>query len=625
MLKQLLYFIRNFLSIIYSNYFPEKIQLKLFPYKFYVKYRVFLRLRDLYLPVYLLTGKEKNGKNIKVLFSGDEFAYLYLIKTIFSETPKKEYIKEIPFWSINKSIKDLSDKADLFFIKTDRFFSRRLQNKGLIIIPDWVDSWIDVSVPKDDILKNLKKSAREDVVKLKKYGYTYDFSSKPEDFEFFYKNLYVPFMQNRHGVYEYPSWWTLDYAEMIGMFQSKRAKLLWVKDKDKYVAGVVMFNVKKIAYPIYMGVDINSDYWEKCGSAAIYYFSTIWAKENGFKLVRIGDVRSFFHDGLFQYKRKWGIFINENYNRLGIIGLKICNYKSPAVVDFLENNPFIYSNKGILKGFIFIKNEVSSIKIQDIFKEYYTNGLKNITIAADYHDLKQLFNSFDKWKKDEAINIPLDAVPNCDQIFSGILTIENEMDLKSAIISYKTVGNYEKSREPPSTDESKKFIEEYSLNIQQAEQIVSKGYQNEVEKLIQQFPAFKNIIVQTFLSTFAELRKKNLKTQNITYEMLKSIFTGLSEKKISKEAIPYVIDFFIKHKTNDIDLALFGCNIRALDKKGVERIIAEIVNDNLDFVKKEGMNSFKPLMGQVMKKIRGQYDGESISKILKNKIKIVTR
>jgi len=624
-IKKLLYFIRSFLAIIYSKFFSEKLQLKLYPIKFYIKFRIFLRIRDLYLPVYLLTGREKESKKtLKVLFAGDEFIYLYLIKTIFLDVPKREYLADITIWNFNKKLKNLSCKADLTLLKTDRFFTRKLQKKGFIIIPDWIDSWIDLSVSKEEIFKNTKKSAREEVLKIKKYGYTYAFSSKPKDFEEFYKNFYTPFLQSRHGTLSYPEWWTLNYREMIGMFKGNRAKLLWVKDKNKFVAGVVMFNVKNIAYPIYMGIDITSDYWEKCGSSAIYYFSTLWAKENGFKMVRIGDVRSFFNDGLFQYKRKWGIFLNENYNRYGIIGLKINDYNSAVVFDFLENNPFIFSNKKQLKGFIYLRKNISAIETQNIFNEYYTKGLKTITIVANHSDLKQLFNNFDRWKFYEKISIPLNSTPNCNKTFSGILQIISEKDMPSALISYKKINTSFKIGNLSVTDDLKRFVEEYDLNIQQAEQVVSKGYQNDVEKLIQAFPNFKNIIVKTFLSTFSEPEKEKTKTENITYEMLESVFTGLVEKKFSKEAIPLIIDFFAKHKTNDVDLALLGCNLKSLDEINVEKIIDKIIYENLDFVKKEGMNSFSPLMGLIMKKIRGQFDGKIISKMLEDKIKKTT-
>jgi Glu-tRNA(Gln) amidotransferase subunit E-like FAD-binding protein len=49
-------------------------------------------------------------------------------------------------------------------------------------------------------------------------------------------------------------------------------------------------------------------------------------------------------------------------------------------------------------------------------------------------------------------------------------------------------------------------------------------------------------------------------------------------------------------------------------------LINEIVNKNLKIIKEREMRSMGPLMGEVMKKVRGKIDGEIVSKELKIQI-----
>ncbi|HEC92580.1 MAG TPA: hypothetical protein ENI51_06290, partial [Candidatus Atribacteria bacterium] len=498
-----------------------------------------------------------------------------------------------------------------------------LYKDGFIIIPDWADSWIDVSLSEKEIFKKFKKSAREDIVKIKKGGYTYELSTDVNDFKYFYEKLYVPFTKSRHGRLAYPKWWTLNYEEMIGMFKSKRAKLLWIKDGDKYVAGVVMFNRGKIAYPIYMGIDIGSDYWIKCGSAAIYYFSVIWAKENGFKLVRIGDVRAFLNDGLFQYKRKWGVFLNENYSRSGIIGLKICNLGSSAVINFLENNPFIYISKKKLKGFIFSKKNLTAGEVQSIFHKYFTTGLKSLIIVSGTHALSYALKNFDRWERRRELVLPLNTGVASREIFSGILLIEPEKESESARIYYYDI---KKDDENDSIGPLERLVEKYNLNSEQAEQILIKGYQEKIEKLLLKYPNYKNIIVKIFLDIFPKLEKKNIKGHDITYEMLDAIFLELSKNKFSREAIPQILKFLVEHNTCDINLAVRECKVGQISQSEAERVIRKVINDNLELVKRDGFSSLNQLMGFIMKDLQGKIDGKIVSELLKNEIeKIISQ
>ena len=52
----------------------------------------------------------------------------------------------------------------------------------------------------------------------------------------------------------------------------------------------------------------------------------------------------------------------------------------------------------------------------------------------------------------------------------------------------------------------------------------------------------------------------------------------------------------------------------------IEGLIENIVNQRLDFVKERGMGAIGPLMGEVMKELRGIVDGEVASSLLKKKI-----
>jgi glutamyl-tRNA(Gln) amidotransferase subunit E len=52
----------------------------------------------------------------------------------------------------------------------------------------------------------------------------------------------------------------------------------------------------------------------------------------------------------------------------------------------------------------------------------------------------------------------------------------------------------------------------------------------------------------------------------------------------------------------------------------IRRKIELIVRDKIELVRAQGERAFKPLMGIVMKELRGKADGKLISKLLKEKM-----
>jgi glutamyl-tRNA(Gln) amidotransferase subunit E len=60
-----------------------------------------------------------------------------------------------------------------------------------------------------------------------------------------------------------------------------------------------------------------------------------------------------------------------------------------------------------------------------------------------------------------------------------------------------------------------------------------------------------------------------------------------------------------------------------VDKGEVEVLIADIVNSKKDFIREKGARAVGPLMGIVMKELRGKVDGKVINKILEEKVKEV--
>ena len=381
--------IRNFweiLSTIYYRYLPEKIR-NMVSQKGETIYsritRTLFLISQLWLDFYLIEGIAKGGEsNLISLYIGEEETLPFFYSTAYKETPKINKIGRIFFWNIFRKIKQNSPSVDLALVLTNKFFIRFLVNHGYFIIPKWVTQKLDISKPLEEVWSNLSKNEKESLRKTKarirKYGYSYEVSHNMETLEYFYHKIYMPFTLERHG----------ELSELASLSYMRRAfrrgGLLMVKEGDEYVAGLLFIIARGETFHVFRwGVASGEEYLKRGVGGFLYYFSIMWAKQQGYKEVDFGGSRAFMDDGVFRYKKKWGATVSENNWLPSTFGLKLFKFND-GVRDFLSCNPFIFVNGGDLRGLVLVsqKDPLTQEQLERLFQIYYVPSLKDLTVIS---------------------------------------------------------------------------------------------------------------------------------------------------------------------------------------------------------------------------------------------------
>lgn len=331
--------------------------------------------------IFIFSGKEKYSSNdIKIMYCGDENQFYYYSRRIFSDNFTTKKIGKYSILGINKLIKNIPNDIDLVVIMTDRFFTNLLAKKVNFVIPEWINMELDTSKPFSQIFNRFSSGALKDIKKIKKHGYTYEITNDTKKLKFFYDRMLLPFL-----LAKYKEETPLSYIEYLKMFIYRdNIELLLVKDGNKYVAGGLIERIKDKEVLPSMGIlDGNTKYLKNYASSALFYFHILYAIENSIKIINYGNTRTFLNDGVFQYKRKWGMSINKSKYKFGVIGLRFCK-NTIGVLNFLENNPFIYATDDKLKSFFYFnkKHPITLDDIKQICKSYYCPGIKELSIYS---------------------------------------------------------------------------------------------------------------------------------------------------------------------------------------------------------------------------------------------------
>ena len=153
---------------------------------------------------------------------------------------------------------------------------------------------------------------------------------------------------------------------------------------------------------------------------------------------------------------------------------------------------------------------------------------------------------------------------------------------------------------PKMPEERVKELVEMGISRQDAFQIVRDGMDDVFEEIVKRY-GYPTIAARAIINGCDEV------------DYIR-IFQMLHEGKFAKEAID--------------DIVLRACNGEPLEKivesyaskVDVDAVIDGIVREKEDLIRERGEAAFKPLMGLVMKELRGKVDGRIVSEKLRKKI-----
>ncbi|MFQ6063615.1 MAG: Glu-tRNA(Gln) amidotransferase subunit GatE, partial [Methanosarcinales archaeon] len=171
------------------------------------------------------------------------------------------------------------------------------------------------------------------------------------------------------------------------------------------------------------------------------------------------------------------------------------------------------------------------------------------------------------------------------------------------------------------TEKKDRYIKQYGLKEELAKLIAYSQNSRFFENIMSKYKSLNaTLVIRTLEATPSELKKDGFTIDNLTEEHFLQVFELLNHNKIAKEGIPEVLKILCKNPELTAEKAASKIGLDTIDTKNIEKIIEEVVQSRVDFIKERGVGAVGPLMGVVMKKLRGKADGKLVSAILKERI-----
>jgi glutamyl-tRNA(Gln) amidotransferase subunit E len=121
------------------------------------------------------------------------------------------------------------------------------------------------------------------------------------------------------------------------------------------------------------------------------------------------------------------------------------------------------------------------------------------------------------------------------------------------------------------------------------------------------------------------LRRDDVPVDRLTHETTLDVFRLVNSKTISKEGVPEILRCLAECPTKTANDAAAELGFVMLSERELQAIVDDVVQSRLEFVKARGAAAVGPLMGVVMKQVRGKADGKLVNEVLRVKIASVLR
>lgn len=329
-------------------------------------------------PCHVLTGPEKNsGVPISVIYLGEGKSLDY-IKSIFFQTSPDDSITD--HYSLLEILCGIRPKIDGYDLRVCEFtprVMRFIRSPGSFKTPDWIEQVIPLDGSWEEVVARFRKNTRTtDLRKVRKYNFAHDIVTDQKSIEYFYDNLYLPYLTQRFG----DAFDVIDRDWLISV--GKKGGLLRILDGDRVIAGVVIHYGEDYLDWIWTGALTGEDTAQENGAfSTLYYHSIKHAHDKGFSIIKLNNTRAFLNDGLHRYKRKWGAHIARSRSSEWALLLDF-NFHSTVTQHWLESTPFITERDGSFHANIFCYSDRSNDDLVNHIQSFISPGIKGINIHS---------------------------------------------------------------------------------------------------------------------------------------------------------------------------------------------------------------------------------------------------
>lgn len=202
----------------------------------------------------------------------------------------------------------------------------------------------------------------------------------------------------------------------------------------------------------------------------------------------------------------------------------------------------------------------------------------------------------------------------------GAARMYPETDIPEIVVTPELTQKLSRLIPRPWAEQVKEYQDRYSLSPDLALQVYDSQNSSLFEKLARGSKLKATTVASVLVELPVRLAREGVPEDRLTSDILTEVLHALERGLVAKEALPEILRAYGRGEVDDIESAIQKLGLKPLSKEGLTKVIDEVLKENDRLLKERGETAFSPLMGEVMKRVRGRVDGGLVSKILRERL-----
>jgi glutamyl-tRNA(Gln) amidotransferase subunit E len=195
-----------------------------------------------------------------------------------------------------------------------------------------------------------------------------------------------------------------------------------------------------------------------------------------------------------------------------------------------------------------------------------------------------------------------------------------ETDVPPVVVSDSELDRLRAHLPPSPREERERLRKDHGLNAELARRLQDEGAIAEFEALVARghAPATVARLLAQELPTALAAAPGPLRP--VPVEVLDETLAAVERREFAKEGIAAVLERIVQHGESVAE-AIRSTGLAGGGSVDLDRVVAEVVRRNEALVRERGLEALSPLMGDVMREVRGRRDGKEVAEALRRALR----
>lgn len=170
-----------------------------------------------------------------------------------------------------------------------------------------------------------------------------------------------------------------------------------------------------------------------------------------------------------------------------------------------------------------------------------------------------------------------------------------------------------------------RLMKECKLNQKLARQIMNSEHGELFESIIRKSNVSPTTVAVFLTETLKSLKRDGVQVDKVSDDQVEEIFKNLSSGELTKESMQDVVSWLSKNEGKTVKNGVENLGLKVASSEELAKTVDRVIASNKGIVEERGLNAIGPLMGIVMKEMRGKVNAALASELIKKKIEQIIR